>query len=193
LKTLIALIFVLASLRCFAQPPAIEVTVHTQPEICTRGFAQLSLTGLHNNDSTSLEWSTGERNVTQVTQLSEGSYSIRIYVKRRQDTLVFVRDTTIWFSVGKERCPVIVPKYFTPNGDAYNDVLVISNVDYYPDFEFEVFNKAGQRVHRQRKEYTAWDGSWLGIPLPDATYYFVFFYDVKDRKNFVQGDITILK
>jgi hypothetical protein len=42
-------------------------------------------------------------------------------------------------------------------------------------------------------QYIPWDGSSLNIPLPDATYYYVLFFSKSDKKNFIKGDISIIK
>lgn len=162
------------------------------PEICEKGSAYLSLHGEGQPDSLFIQWSTGEVNVKQLLGLKEGDYSVRVFTEHR-DSLKHRNDTTLFFHVDKERCPVSVPKHFSPNSDGYNDRLGISNLSYYPDFELIIYNKMGQRVHHQQREYTEWDGKWLGSDLPDGTYYYILFFDKKNKSEFVKGDITILR
>ena len=90
-------------------------------------------------------------------------------------------------------CPVSVPHHFSPNSDGYNDDLRMPLIEKHPNFDFQVFNRWGQMVHRQKKTYTPWTGQWLGTNLPDGTYYYILIYDAADKQNLQKGDITILR
>lgn len=176
----------------FSQP-VYHFTLSTSKNFCVKGIAALNIEERKPTDTISINWSSGESNVYQVHDLIEGSYNVHVVIKRHQDTLLFVKDTTLYFSIEKEFCQVSVDKYFSPNDDNYHDKMEISNTGYYPDFELDVYNKWGQRVHHQNHEYTPWDGKWNGIDLPDGTYYYVFFYDSSNRSLLVKGDVTILR
>jgi gliding motility-associated-like protein len=174
------------------QPPVYEYSLHLTPSECERGSAVLSLKGVSQNDSVSIDWSTGERNVHKVNNLEHGEYSVRIYV-RHLDSTFHIRDTTLWFTIDTVKCPVGVPRHFSPNSDGYSDALNLTRVELYPNFEFHVYNRWGQRVHFQKNEYRPWDGTWLGMPLPDATYYYIFIYDSSRKDKLQKGDIAILR
>jgi len=168
---------------------------------CVKGTVKLTVSGQQTADSVTTLWSTGATNTLQLNHLSGGFYSVQIKIVHRQDTsintvdttLVFVKDTTIQFSIVQDECPVFVERYFSPNDDGYNDVLAIGNVEKYPNFEFIVYNKWGQRVYHQQAVYKPWDGKWLGVALPDGAYYYVFFFDADDRTRLIKGDVTILR
>jgi gliding motility-associated-like protein len=174
-----------------AQP--LTYTLKATAEHCNKATAHLGITGEKTGDSLVVEWSTGERNVRNINQLSAGNHSVRVYLKRKQDTVYVIKDTTLAYIVEKTECEISVPKHFSPNDDGYNDRLQIGNVRYYPNFEFHVHNRWGQRVHFQKKEFEPWDGKWLGVDLPDGTYYFVFFFDGADKGKMIKGDVTILR
>lgn len=161
------------------------------PAECARGSAILTISGTEPNDSISIVWSTGEQNVNQISNLNEGDFSVSISINPAADSIQV--DTTLRFKIEKELCKVSVSNHFTPNGDDYNDVLQITYVNNHPNFEFEVFNKWGQRVHFQKSTYVPWDGKWAGTNVPDGTYYYVFFYDASDKNKLVKGSITILR
>lgn len=160
-------------------------------DACKKGTAGLNITGTTTDNIINIVWSTGQQNVNSISDLNEGNYSISVSIGSSADTLV--TDTTLNFSILKELCSVAVGNHFTPNGDGYNDVLQIVNVENHPNFEFEVFNKWGQRVHLQKSHYTPWDGKWAGAEVPDGTYFYVFFYSASDKHKLVKGDITILR
>jgi gliding motility-associated-like protein len=177
---------------CFFSQPNYGFTITTTTEICQKAYALLAITGTVQADSVAINWSTGQKNTTQLINLTGGEYSVHIKIKHK-DTIVHVTDTVIHFTVEKELCVVLVAKHFSPNDDGYNDRLQIANVLNYPNFELFIYNRWGQRVHHQKKDYIAWDGKWLGSDLPDGTYFYMFFYDASDRDKFEKGDITILR
>jgi gliding motility-associated-like protein len=164
---------------------------HTNEE-CNKASALIRIEGFGNRDSTQIIWSSGQTNVNTVENLDAGDYSVHVRFVFK-DSLRHVKDTVINFTVEKELCPLLIPRYFSPNGDGYNDELSIIHIENYPEFEFIVYNKLGQRVHYQQRSYVPWDGKWLGTGLPDGTYYFVLFYNKKNTSEFVKGDLTILR
>lgn len=161
------------------------------PDECSKGSAALSISGISAGDAISISWSTGQMNTDKITDLEEGEYSVYITITTALDTTL--TDTTLKFSIEKQLCPVSISNNFTPNGDGYNDVLGVSNADKYPNFQFDIFDKWGQRVYTQRSNYIPWDGKWVGVSVPDGTYYYLFFYDASDKNKFVKGSVTILR
>lgn len=183
----------LAAFPCFVFPQQnYSFTVNTQKEECIKGKADIVVAGTDDDDQVSITWSSGQQNTPVIDGLSEGDYSVTLVIHSSADTLT--TDTTLFFSIGRELCPVAVANHFTPNDDGYNDVLSIYRVEHHPDFNFEVFNRWGQRVHHQKGgQYIPWDGRSAGIAVPDGTYYYVFFYDASNKDRFVKGSITLLR
>ena len=164
----------------------------TTPWQCNKGTAQVRTNLQLTKDSVKFNWSTGQSNQV-IGGLETGEYSVKITYTHKKDTLYQHRDTTLWFSIEKKLCYVVFPKYFSPNGDNYNDLFLISNIDAHPNFELTVYNKWGQRVHHQQQTFEPWDGTWLGVDLPDGTYYYVFLYNKDNTSVIERGDITILR
>lgn len=187
----IVLAFFLKAGKLAAQ--AYSYTVFTQPEKCAGGSAALETEGLDSADQLSIEWSSGDKNISSIKNLEAGDYWLRVTITSPGDSLPVITDTTLLFTITNERCPVGVPLHFSPNGDGYNDDLRLSNISRYPDFELQIFNRWGQLVHRQKKNYTPWNGEWAGIRVPDGTYYYVLFYDASNKRDHQKGDITILR
>ncbi len=167
--------------------------LRTKKESCEAGTAELKIHPDPSEDSVKITWSQGASNLYRLNNLNEGNYHVQISIRYVKDTIVVTQDTTLYFSIGNEPCPVFVDKYFSPNGDNYHDNMGVSNVQKYPNFELNIYNKWGQRVHHQTHSYEPWDGTWNGIALPDGTYYWVFFYDASDKGNLSKGDVTILR
>lgn len=176
---------------CFSQR-AYQFSLSTSRYICEKAEATVEINGTNASDTISVSWSNGITGLRKIYDLTEGNYSVSIEI-RHTDTLTHITDTTLYFSIEKELCGVSVDKYFSPNDDNYHDKMGITNVQYHPNFELSIFNKWGQQVHSQQKEYTPWDGKWNGISLPDGTYYYVFFYDAGEKTKLVKGDVTIIR
>lgn len=170
-----------------------RVSISTEPERCEGGAAELQIGDQQSGASLEINWSTGERQSLKLKNLSPGDYWVNVRITTSHDTVISVSDTTLYFSITTEICPVGVPLHFSPNGDTYNDDLRLSNIDHHPRFELQIFNRWGQLVHRQKNNYTPWNGEWAGVKLPDGTYYYVLFYDASDKKTLQKGDITILR
>jgi gliding motility-associated-like protein len=186
-------IFLISRALFSAAQPNFDYAIRTSAEECNKGFAALETPSVSPTDTVHIKWGTGEEDTYRVGGLVAGAYNVRIITKYKKDTVYLVKDTTLFFTIAKEQCPLLINKYFSPNDDGYNDWFLIGNIDKYPNFELTIFNKWGQRVHHQRKEFEPWNGKWLGANLPDGTYYYVIFYDESDKGKVVKGDVTILR
>jgi gliding motility-associated-like protein len=165
---------------------AYTLTPSHKNEDCTLGALGLQLEGITANDTLTITWSSGEINSYSLNNKLAGLYTVNVKIKNKLDS-------TLAITIEKEPCKVFVANCFTPNGDNYKDVWLITNTEYFPNFELYVYNKWGQQVHSQKHNYTAWDGNWNGINTPDGTYYYVFYYDGGDKSKFLKGDVTIIR
>jgi len=68
---------------------------------------------------------------------------------------------------------LVVPKFFTPNGDGRNDYFYVqtNGKDIY---RLEIFNERGQRIFHSVSQSIMWDGiiETSGQPAPAGTYYY---------------------
>lgn len=166
---------------CLAQQ--LRVTLLKADSGCNPGRA--SVTTSSGTAPYSYIWSNGSVS-DQAENLEPGMYEVRV-----SDTTM--QDTSIRFEITDAGCEPLPESHFTPNGDGFNDSWDISQIGNFPDFELIVYNRWGQPVHRQENQYTPWDGGQLGLPLPDATYYYILFLSKSDKKRFVKGDVSILR
>ena len=192
LKKIVMLLLIAVSNYFYAQSPY-SYSITTTPDGCFKGTSRLEITGTIPADTVIVEWSAGYTDTRIIYDLISGNYFVHVKIKHKTDTSTLVKDTVLTYFIDKEECTVSFAKYFSPNGDNYNDLLSIANIDKYPDFELNIYDRWGQRVHHQRSSYIPWDGTWLGINLPDGTYYYVFFYNVSNRGKLVKGDVTIIR
>ncbi|MCE9540175.1 MAG: PorP/SprF family type IX secretion system membrane protein, partial [Bacteroidetes bacterium] len=83
-----------------------------------------------------------------------------------------------------------VSNLMTANGDGYNDIWIVKNIENYPGTEAIVVNREGQQVFYS----SSYDNTWLGLnknghPLPDGTYY--YFLKLKNSDKLYKGPLTI--
>lgn len=88
----------------------------------------------------------------------------------------------------------VVPSLITPNGDGFNDELIISCVASPPKVgsELVVFNEWGSEVFRESPYQNGWNGTYKGEDLPDGTYYYIFKED-NDDNDPKKGYVTIFR
>ena len=64
------------------------------------------------------------------------------------------------------------PRYFTPNGDGYNDVWEIKNLDLFPKATITIFDRYGKLLKQLNSNSSGWDGKFNGHELPADDYWF---------------------
>ena len=65
------------------------------------------------------------------------------------------------------------PKYFTPNGDGYNDTWHIQFSNYESHLSVDVFDRFGKFIIRLKGGGDGWNGTYNGQELPSTDYWFV--------------------
>ena len=65
------------------------------------------------------------------------------------------------------------PKFFTPNGDAYNPTWQIINASAERDLEVLIFDRYGKLLAEFSGSSIGWDGTYGGQNMPAADYWFV--------------------
>lgn len=64
------------------------------------------------------------------------------------------------------------PRFFTPNGDGYNDTWRIDGLNQ-PNSLISIFDRYGQLLKVIQPSGSGWDGMRLGRPLPSDDYWFI--------------------
>ena len=71
---------------------------------------------------------------------------------------------------------VTISDALTPNGDGYNDVWYIDNIEFYPNAEIQVYNRWGNKVFSTTGYANDWQGESTeggSGTLPAGSYYYV--------------------
>ncbi|WP_281298476.1 T9SS type B sorting domain-containing protein [Flavobacterium limnophilum] len=68
------------------------------------------------------------------------------------------------------------PKYFTPNGDTYNDTWNIFDLKDQVASRIYIFDRYGKLLKDISPKGSGWDGTYIGQPMPAADYWFTVEY-----------------
>ncbi|MBC7438974.1 MAG: T9SS type B sorting domain-containing protein, partial [Flavobacterium sp.] len=72
------------------------------------------------------------------------------------------------------------PRYFTPNGDNFNDSWNITEIPNPASSTIYIFDRMGKLLKQISPTGSGWDGTFATKPLPATDYWFVLKYeDVK--------------
>lgn len=89
------------------------------------------------------------------------------------DYLVYVRDKNGCGLSNPFKIYVLdYPRYFTPNGDGYNDSWEIKNLDLLPKSTITIFNRYGKLLKELSSTSFGWNGNFNGYALPADDYWF---------------------
>ena len=102
-----------------------------------------------------------------------------------------------------EPTPIEPEKYFTPNGDGVNETWDVLNLNIYPAYIVEIFDRHGKRLFIQRvgsfntgdqntvdgDEFKGWDGIYNGHPMPSDDYWYLI--TVEEIRKQYTGHFTL--
>lgn len=74
--------------------------------------------------------------------------------------------------VSQEFIHLVIPKFFTPNADGYNDLFLPEGLEFFSSFELSVFNRFGQLLKNAGQDNPSWDGTLNGTEMPADTYWY---------------------
>ncbi|MGB3607144.1 T9SS type B sorting domain-containing protein [Psychroserpens sp.] len=88
---------------------------------------------------------------------------------------VYIRDIKNDCGIVTEDISVIgYSKFFTPNGDGYNDIWQLKGISevFQPNSKVYIFDRYGKLLYTLNSPFDAWDGTFNGEPLPSSDYWF---------------------
>ena len=176
------------------------------------------LTGCQASDSANVSISSAPQASVSVTNPFEdvqnidvtilngiGNYEYSIDGNYYQDTgsfvvnqpgkyIVIVRDK---YSCGQVVLPVFAcgyPKFFTPNGDSFNDYWNIIALPNPTKANIYIFDRYGKLIHQIKSINPGWDGTLNGKPLPTNDYWFtVEYYDMANNFQTFKSHFSLIR
>lgn len=64
------------------------------------------------------------------------------------------------------------PKFFTPNGDGFNDFWQIRGITEFPNSKIFIYDRFGKLLKEMAATSIGWNGSFNGAPMPSDDYWF---------------------
>ena len=131
-----------------------------------------------------LDW-TDTENTISVIATGKGVYEYSIDGSNYQDSNVFpglVSGKYIIHVRDKNNCGIIktdeiyllmFPKFFTPNGDGFNDTWKIKFADVEEGLTVKIFDRYGKLIKMLSNVTDSWNGTFNGAELPATDYWFV--------------------
>ena len=99
------------------------------------------------------------------------------YVIGCQEHTVAVRDALGCSTIPETTVMIMeFPKFFTPNGDGYNDTWNIKCLRDDPTALISIFDRFGKLLFQFKPSQNAWNGVFNGLMLPATDYWFVVNY-----------------
>ena len=115
----------------------------------SNGVYEYSLNGIDYQDNSTF------------TNLENGEYT------------VYVRDKNGCGVNSEEIYLLMHPKYFTPNGDGYNDFWKIKFSENEPNLTVKIFDRYGKFIKELDSNSIGWDGTYLGKKTVSNDYWFL--------------------
>jgi len=88
---------------------------------------------------------------------------------------------------------VFIPNIFSPNGDGFNDFLVINGPRLF-NFKIEIFDRWGKLIYTAQDQKEYWNGKFKGTELATQTFVYTMVGEtVLGEKIVRSGNVTIIK
>ena len=102
----------------------------------------------------------------------------------------YVRDTDLCGVSAKFPFIVLdIPKFFTPNGDSYNDFWSIAGFSNFPQTTVHIYDRFGKLIVQLNKNKASWDGTYNNNPLPADDYWYVL--QMENNTVVIKGHFTL--
>ncbi len=95
---------------------------------------------------------------------------------------ITVRDINGCGSASTEVLLVSYPRFFTPNGDGFNDTWNITDLKDLNTSMIDIYDRYGKLLKQITPNGAGWDGTYNGQSLPAADYWFLIHYE-KDETS----------
>ncbi len=119
----------------------------------------------------------GEGDYTFALDISNGSYQSSNIFENVSSGLhtVYVKDEKNNCGIASQEVSVIgYSKYFTPNGDGFNDFWSLNGISeqFQPTSKVQIFDRFGRLLYTLSAPSDTWDGTFNGQALPTSDYWF---------------------
>lgn len=144
------------------------------------------------------DWTDNENSITIITT-HQGAFEYSLDGTNFQDSptflhllpglyTVYVRDTGGCRIVTAEIWLLNYPKFFTPNGDGYNETWYVKNSENEPEFKVYIYDRYGKLITSIVSNGPGWDGKLNGRVLFADDYWFTAY---RQDGRILKGHFTL--
>ena len=83
------------------------------------------------------------------------------------------------------------PRFFTPNGDTYNDTWNIFELRNQANAKIYIFDRLGKLLKQLSPADSGWDGTFNNKDLPASDYWFVVYYKEKNEDKIFKSHFAL--
>lgn len=154
-----------------------------------------------------------EHNVPEIDRIDVNETTVVIYLKQEEDYFEFSVDginyqsSNVFFNVqsglqtayvreinqcswdNKTFIVLIIPQFFTPNNDTYNDLWEVKGLINYPEAQLSIFDRYGKFLTELNASKLSWDGTLNKKPLPADDYWYVL--KIEENKPEMRGHFSL--
>lgn len=97
--------------------------------------------------------------------------------------IVYVKNRTDCEAITQTFFHLVIPKFFTPNGDTINDIFELQGLEVFNKVSFSIFDRYGALLKYGNSNNTFWDGTFQGKEMPSADYWYYIKADTAQFKG----------
>ena len=187
----------------FVDSPGIYIVTVTNEFGCDAiGKANVVISNEATIESLEVDCFNAPNNTVTINATGEGDYVYYLDDPiNRQDSNVFanvspgihtvcVEDLNGCGVICREIAVLEYPRFFTPNGDGYNDTWRIIGMERFPGAQVYIFDRYGKILHHINDSNEGWNGIYKGRPLPSSDYWFKVVIEGKPE---VKGHFSMVR
>jgi gliding motility-associated-like protein len=117
------------------------------------------------------------------------SRETRDYVFAVRDSRGCVVEKTVFL----EFLDIVIPDFFTPEGDGINDTWYPINIEIYPSISVKIFDRYQRLLASYEGNTHSWDGYYKGSPLPSGDYWYVISLNERSDNRVFKGNFSLVR
>ncbi len=119
----------------------------------------------------------------------KNSRETRDYVFYVKDQRGCVAEKTIFL----EFLDIVIPDFFTPEGDGINETWYPINIEIYPKITVKIFDRYQRLIASYEGNTKSWNGNYKGKQLPSGDYWYVVrLNEASDNREF-KGNFSLVR
>nr|WP_285903358.1 T9SS type B sorting domain-containing protein [Arenibacter sp. H213] len=96
---------------------------------------------------------------------------------------IYVREKSGCGLTTMEYLHLVIPKFFTPNGDNHNDLFIIHGTDNFQNSELNIYDRYGNLLRNIRNAPFEWNGTFKNKALPASDYWYSLKLDHIEKRG----------